>query len=180
MTAIKRGFLKYYILKLLSEEPLTGYGLMKRIEEETGFWKPSTGSVYPLLQALEEQGWVTHEGEAERKVYKLTEAGRKALEEAHQAKEEILDGLQRAFEIFRRVFGPGEEEIESFHSRLQSLLRDESLGSERIPKALQSRIILLRHVLLSLPYEKLSEEDLDAISRVLEETLDRLSAYIEP
>jgi len=177
MTAIKRGFLKYYILKLLSEEELTGYGLMKRIEEETGFWKPSTGSVYPLLQALEEQGWVTHEGEAERKVYKLTEAGHKALEEAHQAKEEILDGLQRAFEIFRRVFGP--EEVEPFQSRLQSLLRDESLGSERIPKALQSRIILLRHVLLSLPYEKLTEEELSAVSCVLEEALDRLSAFIE-
>ncbi|GEM_PF-623567 len=177
MTAIKRGFLKYYILKLLSEEPLTGYGLMKRIEEETGFWKPSTGSVYPLLQALEEQGWLTHEGEAERKVYKLTEAGRQALEEAHHAKEEILDGLQRAFEIFRRVFGP--EEVEPLQSRLQSLLRDESLGSERIPKALQSRIILLRHVLLSLPYERLSEEELSAINCVLEEALDRLSPFIE-
>ena len=177
MTAIKRGFLKYYILKLLSEEPLTGYGLMKRIEEETGFWKPSTGSVYPLLQALEEQGWLTHEGEAERKVYKLTEAGHQALKEAHHAKEEILDGLQRAFEIFRRVFGP--EEVEPLQSRLQSLLRDESLGSERIPKALQSRIILLRHVLLSLPYERLSEEELSAINCVLEEALDRLSPFIE-
>lgn len=174
---MKRGFLKYYLLKLLSEEPLTGYGLMKRIEEETGFWKPSTGSVYPLLQALEDQGWVTHEGEAERKVYQLTEAGRRALEEAHHAKEEILDGLQRAFEIFRRVFGP--EEVEPFQSRLQSLVKDESLGSERIPKVLQSRIILLRHVLLSLPYERLTEEELSAVNCVLEETLDRLSAYIE-
>lgn len=177
MTAIRRGFLKYYILKLLSEEPLTGYGLMKRIEEETGFWKPSTGSVYPLLQALEEQGWLTHEGEAERKVYRLTETGRKALEEAHHAKQEILDGLQRAFEIFRRVFGP--EEVDPLQSRLRSLLHGEAPGPERIPKALQSRIILLRHLLLSLPYEKLSEEELNTVGCVLEETLDRLSAFIE-
>jgi len=178
VATIQRGFLKYYLLKLLSEEPLTGYGLMKRIEEETGFWKPSTGSVYPLLQALEEQGWVTQEGEAERKVYKLTEAGHKALAEAHHAKEELLDGLQRAFEIFRRVFGV--EEVEPVHSRLRSLLRGESLGSDRIPKALQSRVVLLRHVLLSLPYEELSSEELDAINRVLEDTLNRLSPFIEP
>ncbi len=173
---MKRGLLKYYILKLLSEEPLTGYGLMKRIEEETGFWKPSTGSMYPLLQSLEDQGWITHEGEAERKVYRLTERGQAALAEAHQAKGELLESLQRAFEVFARIFG--EEDVEPLKGRLGSLLRDESLGVEHFPKSLQSRIVLLRHLLLSLPYEQLTEEQIEKINAIIEEALARLSELV--
>ncbi len=174
---MQRGLLKYYILKLLSREPLTGYGLMKRIEEETGFWKPSTGSMYPLLQQLEEQGWVEHEGEAERKVYRLTERGRAALEEAIRAKGELLESLQRALDVFARVFGA--EDVEPVRNRLRSLLRDESLGVERLPRSLQARIVLLRHLLLSLPYERLTEEQIDKVNATLEEALARLSELVE-
>lgn len=174
---MKRGFLKYYILKLLGEEGLSGYGLMKRIEEETGFWKPSTGSMYPLLQSLEEQGLITHEGEEDRKEYYLTEQGRTSLAETYQAKTEILEGLRRAFEVFGRIFG--EEDVEPLRSRLESLVQSESLGVEQIPPSLQSRILLLRHLLLALPYERLSTAQLDEIDRTLEEALAKLGEFAE-
>jgi DNA-binding PadR family transcriptional regulator len=174
---MKRGFLKYYILKLLGEEGLTGYGLMKRIEAETGFWKPSTGSMYPLLQSLEEQGLITHEGEEDRKTYHLTEQGRTSLADAYRAKTEILEGLKRAFEVFARIFG--EEDVEPLRTRLESLLQSESLGVEEIPPSLQSRILILRHLLLSLPYERLSPAQMEAIDRTLEEALAKLSEFVE-
>jgi DNA-binding PadR family transcriptional regulator len=44
-------------------------------------WKPSPGSVYPLLQQLEDEGLIRLQETPERKVYELTEAGRTWLAE---------------------------------------------------------------------------------------------------
>ncbi len=178
MHPMTRGFLKYYILKLLSEEPLTGYGLMKRIEEETGFWKPSTGSMYPLLQALEDQGLITHEGEEDRKVYSLTKHGHAALTEAHRAKAEILESLQRAFEVCGRVFG--REEVELLRKQMQSWFKaGMPPGLEKIPNPLRPRLFLLRQMLFSLPYEKLSERQIRKINGILEWALTQLGEFVE-
>ena len=43
--------LKFMILKTLGEEPCSGYQLVKKINESTG-WKPSYGSMYPLLEGM--------------------------------------------------------------------------------------------------------------------------------
>lgn len=178
MHPMTRGFLKYYILKLLSEEPHTGYGLMKRIEEETGFWKPSTGSMYPLLQALENQALITHEGEEDRKVYSLTKQGQAALAAACQAKAEILEGLQRAFEVCGRVFG--REEVELLRRQMHSWLKgDTPPGFEKIPKSLRPRLFLLRQILFSLPYEKLSERRIKKINEILDGALTQLGEFAE-
>lgn len=44
----------------------------------TGDWRPSTGSIYPTLQALENDGLVTATTNGDRRSYTLTEAGRAA------------------------------------------------------------------------------------------------------
>lgn len=180
-----RGFLKYYILKLLSEEPLTGYGLMKRIEEETGFWKPSTGSMYPLLQALEDQELITHEGggstagsKEDRKVYSLTKQGRTALAAACQAKAEILESLQRSFDVCGRIFGA--QEAEELSKQMQSWFKEGAPpGFEKIPKSLKPRLFLLRQILFSLPYEKLSEKQIRKINEILDGALTQLGEFAE-
>jgi PadR family transcriptional regulator PadR len=178
MSMMKRGFLKFYILKLLSEESLTGYGLMKRIEEETGFWKPSTGSMYPLLQSLEDQDLIAHEGEEERKMYSLTERGRTALTEAYQAKVEILESLQNACKVFGRIFGP--EEVESVRKQMHSWFHEGTAhGFENIPKDVRTRVLLLRHTLMSLPYEKLSKSQIQRIKGVVEAALTELGEFID-
>lgn len=76
------GALKLIVLHTLSEGPLHAYGLSRRIEELTGF-KPSSGSLYPILKLLVRKGLVTVE-EAERdgkriRVYRLSERGRELL-----------------------------------------------------------------------------------------------------
>ena len=67
---MNRGILRFYVLKLISksESPISGYSLMKLIEEETGFWRPSPGSIYPLLTSLEEEGLVKHFKEKDKKL----------------------------------------------------------------------------------------------------------------
>ena len=178
MNLMKRGFLKFYILKLLSEESLTGYGLMKRIEEDTGFWKPSTGSMYPLLQSLEDQGLITHQGEEDRKVYSLTKRGHTALEETNQAKAEMLQSLQNACDVFSRVFG--NEDVEGIRKQMQSWFHESAPhGSEHIPKDLRTRLLLMRHALSSLSYEKISKQHIQKINKILETALTELGDFID-
>ena len=72
-----RGDVRAAILVLLDEEPRNGYGIMQEIEERSaGAWRPSPGSVYPVLQQLEDEGLVQPTEGEERKLMELTDAGR--------------------------------------------------------------------------------------------------------
>ncbi|WP_424766547.1 PadR family transcriptional regulator [Paenibacillus sp. sgz302251] len=76
-----RGGVKFALLKLLENEPMHGYQMMKALEEQSGgLYVPSAGSVYPTLQMLEERGFVTiQEEDGGKKIYFITEQGRSAL-----------------------------------------------------------------------------------------------------
>ncbi|WP_194915982.1 PadR family transcriptional regulator [Catenulispora rubra] len=77
-----RGDVRITVLILLDEGPANGYQLMQEIEQRTnGAWKPSSGSVYPALQQLEDEGIVqTTEGEG-RKMFALTDEGKTYVRE---------------------------------------------------------------------------------------------------
>ena len=82
----RRGDVRAALLALLAEEPRNGYQLMQEIENRSdGVWRPSPGSVYPALQQLEDEGLIRSEETDGRKVFRLTEAGREAAEEASAA-----------------------------------------------------------------------------------------------
>ncbi|MGA8788951.1 MAG: PadR family transcriptional regulator, partial [Paenarthrobacter sp.] len=75
-TRAGRGELRSAILALLAERPMHGYQIIHEIEERSGgSWKPSAGSVYPTLQLLADEGFVSAEESNGRKIYSLTEAG---------------------------------------------------------------------------------------------------------
>ncbi|MEM2137066.1 MAG: PadR family transcriptional regulator [Candidatus Methanomethylicia archaeon] len=93
MAVVPKGFLRYQILKLLNEKPLSGSEIMNEIERRTnGFWKPSPGSVYPLLSWLQDKGYIK-EAESEEagvKRYTLTDEGRKFFEEQRMLRDELM------------------------------------------------------------------------------------------
>ena len=78
----ERGDLKYVILELVAEKPRHGYDVIRALEERSGgFYAPSPGAVYPTLQMLEDMGCVTGtEGDGKR-VYQITDEGRRFLAE---------------------------------------------------------------------------------------------------
>jgi DNA-binding PadR family transcriptional regulator len=82
---VGRGDVRAAALLLLEEQPLHGYQIIQRIEEQSGgLWRPSAGSVYPALQLLEDEGLVRAEQTQDRRVYYLTDAGRSYIAE-HRA-----------------------------------------------------------------------------------------------
>ena len=73
MFSHRRG-LRMWILSLLESSPKNGAELMDAMEEMSqGWWRPSPGSVYPLLEQLVKEGVV--EKQADNR-YALTEKGR--------------------------------------------------------------------------------------------------------
>jgi DNA-binding PadR family transcriptional regulator len=56
---------------------------MDELAERTkGAWRPSPGSIYPTLRRLSNEGLVSSVEQDGRRVFQLTEAGRKAAAEA--------------------------------------------------------------------------------------------------
>jgi DNA-binding PadR family transcriptional regulator len=74
------------ILGLLSFRPMSGYDMKRIVDHSTRFfWAASYGQIYPELRQLEAEGLIASEsgpaGGRRRTLYRLTEAGRDALDE---------------------------------------------------------------------------------------------------
>ncbi|MFT4234332.1 MAG: PadR family transcriptional regulator, partial [Microbacterium sp.] len=70
------GDVRAAALLLLAEQPRHGYELIQEIKDRSdGLWVPSPGSVYPVLQQLEDEGLVEFDRVDGRKTASLTETG---------------------------------------------------------------------------------------------------------
>jgi len=98
-----QGTLELLILKILSLDPMHGWGISERIQllsEEV--FLVNQGSLYPALQRMKRKGWITSEwrvteNNRRARYYALTSAGdgqlgeeRKAWERSSAAVERIL------------------------------------------------------------------------------------------
>lgn len=165
MRGVRRGFLKYYILKLLTEDSYSGYGLIKAIEEETGFWKPSTGSVYPLLEDLEADGLIEGETMDRGNSWGITEEGEKAYEEATEAKEKMRESIKQSMIVFSQIFN--EEKIREDAKKLDDQFEN--------PSGLRKKIRLLHHRLNDLlDEESTSPAELSKVVEMAHKRLDEL------
>jgi DNA-binding PadR family transcriptional regulator len=132
-----RGDVRAAILVLLDEEPRNGYGIMQEIEERSaGAWRPSPGSVYPVLQQLEDEGLVRADESGERRLIQLTEQGKQYVEERREAlgapweaaaagvSEEMLELRTLIWQVaaaMREVIASGDAEQ---HAQARALLAD--------------------------------------------------------
>lgn len=97
-----RGDLRYMILKLLAEQPMHGYEVMQALSREAaGLYAPSAGSVYPVLQLLQDQGYVTSDERDGKRVYSITDAGREFLEENSDRVDDVFDRISDYTARFR-------------------------------------------------------------------------------
>lgn len=98
----EQGDLKYVILRLLAEKPRHGYEVIKELEERLGgAYAPSPGTVYPTLTMLEDLGFArAMPEEGGRKIYEITDEGRKHLEQHSATVDDIFERIARFVEGF--------------------------------------------------------------------------------
>jgi transcriptional regulator len=98
---LKKGSAEFLILALLDAEPRHGYELQKLIESRSrGVLSFNVASLYPLLYRMEDRGWIVGRwiekaGERRRRFYKLTAAGRAALEAQRASWREFVAAINR-------------------------------------------------------------------------------------
>jgi DNA-binding PadR family transcriptional regulator len=90
---VPKGFIRYHVLEGLSQKPMSGSELMEDIERHTGgCWKPSPGSIYPLLSWLQDNGHIKElPVENGLKRYELTESGKALLEEQKTIRKHVRE-----------------------------------------------------------------------------------------
>jgi DNA-binding PadR family transcriptional regulator len=164
---VPKGFLRYHVLEALNEQPMSGSELMDQIGKHTGgAWKPSPGSIYPLLAWLQDNAYIKEiPTENGLKRYELTQSGKDLLEEQTKIRERFTENsgfLNSPF--LDRFFGNiPVEKTKQIRDSMKQLV----ISSIRLAKTLK---------------ENYSEEELDEALRVLDEAskkLDELNSKIK-
>ena len=87
----RHGELPLVLLALLSESPRHGYDVMAELKRLFGpRYRPSPGSIYPAIEALQAEGLIEGRPVAEKVIYATTPAG----EQARRDRAEMLAALE--------------------------------------------------------------------------------------
>jgi DNA-binding PadR family transcriptional regulator len=134
--------LQLLLLTLIAEKPSHGYDLIKVLEERSGgYYVPSPGMIYPALTYLEEAGHATVEPEGTKKLYRISEDGRRHLDQNRTAADALVSQLERIGrrmgDVRRAFAADGEEagddgdsnELRQARRELRRVLRERKRGS---------------------------------------------------
>jgi PadR family transcriptional regulator PadR len=98
---LKRGTLEMLVLALLDDRPRHGYELAQIIQARSeGRLTFHVTALYPALYRLEDAGllkgrWVEQPGQRRRRYYRLTRAGKRAVQRQRHEWQEFLRSLNR-------------------------------------------------------------------------------------
>jgi DNA-binding PadR family transcriptional regulator len=156
---VPKGFLRYHVLEALNEKPMSGSELMEEIQKHTGgTWKPSPGSIYPLLAWLQDNTYINElPTENGFKRYELTKTGKGFFEEQTKIRDKFTqESGFLASPFFDRFFGNiPEEKTKQIRGSMKHLF----VSSIKLAKALK---------------QNYSEGELDEALKVLDEASAKL------
>ncbi len=99
------GALEMMILHSLRLKPMHGYALVKHIKERSAnLLQIEEGSLYPALQRMLREGWLESEMGVSAKgrplrIYRLTDDGRRHLDEEVSSFEKMFAGITRVLSV---------------------------------------------------------------------------------
>ena len=159
--------LKIIVLKSLEKKAMSGYDLVKDIHNFTQHWKPSFGSIYPLLKALHNTGLVDVDNIGRKKVYSITKKGRQAVKDISKSREQIYEMTMDSLKNIELICD--KKEIEFIHN-LHAAMRNNFLPFKGVTKEMQELTELIMQMNFSDKYQK----DEKKISKILNDTLKQL------
>ena len=155
---VPKGFIRFQVLGALNEKPMSGYELMEQIENHAGgFWKPSPGSIYPLLAWLQDSSYIKElPTENGMKRYELTDAGKSLLDEQRSTMKKFKETMgfpQSPFSNFFAKVPPGKA------AKIHDTIRHAGTAMFQLSIALQ---------------ENFSEQALEEAIKAVEEAAEKL------
>ena len=86
------GLIRLHVLHHAAEQPVFGLGMVEELARHG--YKLSAGTLYPILHGLEQRGYLQsreqRSGRTNRRVYRATVQGRRALRQAKQKVQELF------------------------------------------------------------------------------------------
>jgi DNA-binding PadR family transcriptional regulator len=121
----KRG-LPNMIVYLLSSSPKNGVELMDGVESITrGWWRPTPGSIYPLLKEMSDQGIVKKLADGR---YELTSKGRMQMEGSYgpwmrrpETMDDVLGQMQNYVSYMEDLKSSGKDDLDQHAAKLEAL-----------------------------------------------------------
>lgn len=114
----KHGELPLVLLALVAEHPRHGYEIMSELTRLFGpRYRASPGSVYPAIDALQTEGLIMGEAEADRTVYRITSTGEAALAD----RAELLAAIELRLDVRLAQGDSLDALLTSFKARLAPL-----------------------------------------------------------
>ena len=101
---VVQGTLDLLVMRIISAQPMHGWGVMQRLRHLTDdVFQVTPGSLFPSLRRIEENGWASGEwglSENNRKVryYAITKAGQKQLAREKQNWKSITTAVEKVLE----------------------------------------------------------------------------------
>ena len=160
---VPRGLLRFLVLKMLSEKPMSGSEIIQEIETQTKSWKPSPGSIYPLLSWMHKKGFTEElpRDELGFKRYCYTKEGKKFLEQQIDVAKDFITKI----EFLAPILVGGLNLRDNSKKFLQS--------TESAKKFVRSLISLRQNT------DKLSEKDVKELSEILEESSTKIEKIVQ-
>jgi DNA-binding PadR family transcriptional regulator len=147
--------LRHITLDIIQRKPMSGSELMEEIEYYTD-WRPSPGSVYPLLSKLDEQGLIesVESEDPSLKRYVLTSSGIEAVEEHRRLEPHIRSRYHSIQKIYWKLFRGMNGDLFETYLRLSKALEKAHPLLEKDPETASRIQDLLRETA-----EKIEEID---------------------
>jgi DNA-binding PadR family transcriptional regulator len=160
-----RGLLRFLVLRMLTEKPMSGAKIAEFIEKETkGRWKPGPGSIYPLLAWLRKKGYTKElpREEAGVKNYVLTEKGKDFFKEQVKFGQRFLKKLEYLAPMLIGVaqFSPN-------HEKLRQI------------RELAKRFVMALLDLRSVAGDRLTQQNVTEITKILKEGSEKLERIVQ-
>ncbi len=169
---VPRGFLKSYILKLLSSGPKHGYAIIKSIENETG-WEPSSGGIYTTLHELEKKRLIVKFKEGRRKYYKLTEDGKKFIEKFDKSLNEMKDRFLDFVGVMSQILDVKESELRGM---IESHIRSQKSAIFILSPSLKKSLFKSRKLIFKITQDKTKHEKLENFLRDTVKKLEKIAS----
>jgi DNA-binding PadR family transcriptional regulator len=164
------GHLKIIVLNELAKKPMSGYSLMKKIEMSTGCWKPSSGSMYPLLNSLLKLKILGVREEKNKKVYFLTAEGKKYLSGMKNKRKELVNDLLAKLHMCEEL--PKEEAVSVFTELLSKT--EKTAFPSNFAGGITPEVMGLKKEMLRILSENKLEKNTIKIKKILEDTTEKL------
>jgi len=163
---VPRGLLRFLVLNMLIKKPMSGVEIVEVIEKETGGrWKPSSGSIYPLLAQLHDRGYTTESPSEETgiKRYALTAKGKTFFEKQISFGQKLLAKLEFLVPLLIGGF-----QFDSNDEKILSGVREPA-----------QRVVVTLLDLRAMESYQLTVQDSKEVERILTKCADELEEIVK-